>query len=724
MTLTPEAPVANAVQAVLPKQSRTTRKPSRPADVAAVGAVLGLAALLPLPAAVRGLLLAAFIVLAPGAALLTWVNIPARARLGLIPVLGMSLITMITVGAIWSYRWHPRGILILCIVAVGLSCVLWYRKNSWPRPRRFEVRLPPIPWRAALTNPSILISVVALVVWAASIPGLPGVEASLYGLLFSGTGPLLAVAIVLGAFAFVLAIRSAHRPAAILALGTVIVVGRLTTAVGTEVPLLDWSYKHIAIVDYIVTHGAIQPYETDIYAAWPGFFVIMAWFSKITGLAPITLAHVCTPIWHILIALIVFSAARVLKAGWRVALTAAFIVEILNWVAQDYFAPQAWTIVLAFGVLALLLLSIESRTAGILALIPFAAIVPTHQLTPFWLLLTGGLLVITKRAKPWWVLVVMALMAGLFVARNMDSLSDYSIFSGSNPLQNAESNYRPDSSQAKLFTSVVCRSLSAAMFVSAAAAAVWLRRHRRPVLSLCIIAFSPLLLLLGQSYGGEAIFRVFLYGLLGVALLIAPVLVLAIGRSGGGHRVATGAATAWLTLATLAGMNANVYVSLWPIFLETREQIALMDALTKAAEPGTRIMRMGPGGLPTRTGEQYVRLTLRNPSYDQPFEYQEVPGKKSDFPTAEQLSGVEWTARHHPYDSYIMFSAQSNNAIRYYDLFRPQAVAEFQSYLYKSTRWELVYRNGETVIFRHKSFASYIDKWTWTPWKTTEKATE
>lgn len=129
------------------------------------------------------------------------------------------------------------------------------------------------------------------------------------------------------------------------------------------------------------------------------------------GITAMTVAHVFAPAMHVLMALTVYTAARVIGRSRRTALTAAFIAEIVNWVGQDYFSPQAWTIVLVFGMFALLLASPRSRACGVLAIPVFAATVPTHQLTPFWAIGATCALCLFKRAKPWWVALVMVLIA-------------------------------------------------------------------------------------------------------------------------------------------------------------------------------------------------------------------------------------------------------------------------------------------------------------------------
>lgn len=372
-----------------PPRSRgpVRRQPVSMPDVALVAGLTGLAATAPLPAVLRALLVGAFVFVGPGAAFCAWVRLPRAARAAAVPTLGMSAMTLVSLTAMWSYRWSTTGILVLSALAVIAASLGHYQwRSGWPNPRtwgrtawsvvRDTVAAPGI-------NAATLLLFAALICWAAAIPGLPGVDASFYGLLFSGRGILLIPAMALTTAAFVVATVSGRTAAATAAVGVAIVVARVTTWLGTEIPVYDWTYKHLAVVDYILAHDLIAPNGTDIYAQWPAFFVTAAWFCEVTGLPVTTLAHVFAPIIHILIAIVVYSAARVIGLSARVAVAAAFIVETVNWVGQDYFSPQAWSLVIAYGLITLLLASRGAPRTAAVAIIPFAAIVPTHQLTPF-----------------------------------------------------------------------------------------------------------------------------------------------------------------------------------------------------------------------------------------------------------------------------------------------------------------------------------------------------
>ena len=124
---------------------------------------------------------------------------------------------------------------------------------------------------------------------------------------------------------------------------------------------------------------------------------------------------------------------------------------------------------------------------------------------------------------------------------------------------------------------------------------------------------------------------------------------------------------------------------------------------------------MHPGGMPTRVAEPYAALTLRDPDFDQPMGFTLDTDKKS-FPDQKALNDLEWAVDQRPFDVYILFSKQSDTAVTYYNEYRSDAVADFQEYLSTSPRWKLVYRHGDTVVFRHTG--SGVDKWTWLPPRT------
>ena len=704
MTLTLEpsaAPERNAA----PDTAQASAPRLRMADLALLAAVAGLLGLLPLGTPVKSVLVAAFTFLGPGAAVLTWVRVPTYARIAAVLTLSMSLVTLTTITAMWSYRWNPTGILVVGAVAIAASSAYRYsRRSAWPDPRRWPA-VAADAVRTVVTGPGInapvVLTAAGLVVWAVAMPNLPGYDVSYFGLVATGTGRLLIPAVLLTTIAFLWAVVTRRFGAALFAIAGTIVVLRVTTWAGTDVPLYDWTYKHVGVMRFIQETGLITPPGTDIYSSWPAFFVTTAWFGDVTTLGALTMAHLWTPLIHVLIAVVVYSGARQLRQPPMTALMAVFVAEIANWVGQDYFSPQSWAIVLAFGALVLLLASRGAPQAGVLAIIPFAAMVPAHQLTPFWLAGATVLLVVFRRARPRWVALAMIVIVGLYLARNYEAVIPHGLFTGGNPVKNASSNMTMAGVPAKEYTSLICRALSAAVVLTAAASALWSwRTGRRHTLGAAIIAFSAFGLLLGQGYGGEAIFRVYLYSLLGCALLIAPALMalLARRRRGTLGRLMAGTTMVGILAASLASLYA--FFALWPIVYETRSQTELVAELVDGSEPGTRFMMMAGSGMPTRTTAHYAPLTRANPYFDNPMDL-ETQVAYDVFPTDQDLEYLNWMANQHEFPTYLMFSPQSAHRMEYYGFYNPDAERKLKAALDGEKSWKKVYDDGAgTVVYR------------------------
>ncbi|MDT5409351.1 MAG: hypothetical protein QOG14_1571, partial [Mycobacterium sp.] len=362
----------------------------------------------------------------------------------------------------------------------------------------------------------------ALVLFVIGERTIPTAVPSQWGLL-AVASPAYGASILLAALGFAVAVRRANAPAMVVAILVTIIVQRLPRAVATDMPMYAWTYKHLGVVDYI-QHSHTLARDVDIYNGWPGLFALTAWFSDLTG-APVTaIAHWFTPVFHVVFALLVFGVARCWGLRPMVALTATFLVSTLNWVEQDYFSPQATVMLLVAGVLMLVGLSRDRPVGTLLIILLFGAATVTHQLTPYWTLMVIGLLVITRRMKPWWIVIPLAAMLGAYLLYNWDQASQYTLFS-SDVLDNAKTNIPTVGVLGQRVTSAGVRGLSAAMWVVTAIVLLVRWRRKQAFLAAGILALSPMLILGGQNYGGEAVFRVFLYSLIGCCLVLAPVLV-------------------------------------------------------------------------------------------------------------------------------------------------------------------------------------------------------
>ncbi|WP_146259013.1 glycosyltransferase [Streptomyces tateyamensis] len=305
----------------------------------------------------------------------------------------------------------------------------------------------------------------------------------------------------------------------------------------------SWAWKHIAVVDAMLRHNGTVPNAQglDIYNQWPGFFDLNALLLRVTGLHSALGYAAWAPVFfNALLLGPLLLLYRSITADRRVVWGGVWIFYSASWVGQDYFSPQAFAFLLYVSVLAVVVRRLQQRPAGgwplprllVLLLLEFA-IACSHQLTPLMLVSALLLLSLPRRNRR----TVLPLLAGAvgftvlwdstvarpYLAANLHQLvhalssPDANVFSGLAGLGAA--------APGQVLVAWVDRGMSAGLFVLAVIAfwhRPWTRRTPLPLLAL-----APLLLLAANNYGGEMIFRAFLFSLpatafLSAALLLAP----------------------------------------------------------------------------------------------------------------------------------------------------------------------------------------------------------
>ncbi len=691
-------------------------------DTAAATALLGLfavlcgaLALVPLPSGLRAVALGVFVLVGPGIAVVRRLPLPAPAAVAAVPTIGLTTVAATTSVLLWFHRWPQTQLLVALLIAVTIA-ILWHPSDLatlWQLADRQITNVRNTvgaAGRELRTSGPLIVLLAVLLCWAVALPGLHDAAYSPFGLLLMGTGPVLLVCTLATVVAFFLAIGERRLRTAAAAIGVAIVVQRLTVTLITAAPIYGWTYKHLGVVDYIHKFESIPP-GLDIYGQWPSFFAEFAWFSGITGVTPIAVAHVFAPLVHVLLAVLVGAISRLIGSDRPTALTAAMLAELVNWVGQDYFSPQATAIVIALGIVALLIASRTVPVAGYLSIPLFAALVPLHQLTPYWLCGVAVVLAITRRLRPWWLPIVYGgLLAGYLIPR-LPIVAPYGIFSGFNPVVNAHSNADFAGTFAKTFTSVVCRSLSAGVVLLAMVCVVLWWRQRRPWLIPAVLAFSSFAVLASQSYGGEAIFRVYLFAVPGCAILIAPLVVQALScraRSRLGRGAVMACAGIVLGLATFAGLQG--YYGMWSLVMEYPSQVAWGDQLMAAERPPMKVITLYPAGLSTRSTADYARFSAADPNFDQTLAG--IPGAlDNDFASARQLQELTTDAAAFSGDTFIVFDRQASLGLQYYGLLALGKTAKFEDEVRADPHWQL-YRAGDvTTIYKFVRPAAH-------PWLT------
>ncbi|MET0898800.1 MAG: hypothetical protein ABWY45_12890 [Mycobacterium sp.] len=548
----------------------------------------------------------------------------------------------------------------------------------------------PTPRRGRPWLPSAVLAVAA-VTFVVAAPTLSDAQPAEYGLL-EAASPALIASILLTAVGFALAVRAHSLRVAGFAVFLMIVVQRLPTAIGTDGPMYPWVYKHLGVVDYI-QHSAALASGVDVYNDWPGVFGLTAWFSDLTGLSPTTFAQWFTPGWHLLFAMLIFAAARAWDLDRMQATVAAFLAVTVNWVAQDYFSPQATAMLLAVGVIIVMGHSRQRPVAVSVLILLFTAVVISHQLTPFWLLAAIGVLAVTKRLKPWWIFIPLGVILLAFVASNFAAISGFLDFSG-NVVDNAKSNVPTVGSTGQQLMSIMVRVLTGAMWLSTAAVLAYRAYRRQPFFALGVLAFSPMLIIAGASYGGEAIFRVFLYSLVGCSIILAPGLLGLLQ----GRRVAFGTAISTLLVAT--ALSAQGYFGGWFAYLMPRAQVEAVNNVLMEADFPAYVSTPVPSW-PQRGNWRYVDYARFKDSYDHSFIVQQyLMGSDFDPNTTYPLL-TKMVAERTDASTYMVLTDQMDQYSYYFGVLQTNGMNNLREQALADPFWKLIYDADGVLVFRH-----------------------
>lgn len=322
----------------------------------------------------------------------------------------------------------------------------------------------------------------------------------------------------------------------------------------------SWAWKHVAVVDYLLRHDGTDTSNGDlgVYHQWPGFFALNALLVRAAGL-PSALSYAAwSPFVNnlLLIAPLVL-LYRSMTADRRIVWTGVWIFFSCAWIGQDYFSPQAYAFVLYLTVIALVLSRLKQSDPGggpataaagpagpavtarrppggvtwFLLILPLiVAICSSHQLTPLILISTLGILSISRRrwrttlplflAATGFTVVWWATVARPFIEANLHSIVK-SFGSLDSNVGSSLAGQTDASAQQRLIVHVEFGIAGILGLLALVAVVRWRDLRRSPAL---LLALAPIPLLAVNDYGGEILFRAYLFALPGTAFLGAALI--------------------------------------------------------------------------------------------------------------------------------------------------------------------------------------------------------
>jgi GT2 family glycosyltransferase len=672
--------------------SRTQSSLVRIAAAACVAAPL--LVLLGAPAIVRLPAVLALMCLAPGVALMA--SLRRRAEAGL--VLGASLaVTVVAADCmIWLGAWWPTAWLVVlalaCLAPLIPQLGIAAARPALPTARIGGARS----IRQKLPNPGhVGVLSAVLLLWAASLAQADVTRIAGLGLLNALPFTYyLALALLLVGF---LDAATRTDPSARL-LGVYVLALILllhgTTPLLYDEPRYSWTYKHLGVINLIASTGGVDR-AIDIYNNWPGFFAGVAWFSNVVDLKPIAFAA-----W----AQVFFNVANV--AALRFALrgvtqdethlwTAAALFVLGNWVGQDYLAPQALGLVLSLVILGLCLRRVPTpRIACAVGAVCFLALVTSHQLSPAMLIASVTLLWLVTRRVPVWIPAAMVAIEAWWVALAWPFV---------------ESHFRlidPGSGGAAAEARNLAMALPGAEFGFYAPAAVMLTigvlavagglrmlRNGQSVAVPACLVIGPALVAGLQRYGGEGMYRAYLFALPWLAFFAAWACMRLPRRRG---RLRMSRRRLALATSSLALFLLFAYFGQELANHISRGEVRAAEWYERNAPSGSARLQLAPS-VPARLTARYPKVTLADLA-----SLLERPGfaghrlGRRDLPRIERIMG-EAGGRH----VYLVLTQHQEDFARLNGLLPPGSMASLVRAVSDSRDFRPVYRRPGAWIFEH-----------------------
>jgi hypothetical protein len=527
-------------------------------------------------------------------------------------------------------------------------------------------------------------------------------------------------------------------------LGTLVAVAVLmlygTAPLLEETPRFPWSYKHIGVARYIAENGTVDP-AVDIYHRWPGFFAAAASLSEVSGVDISTLARGAELFFALVNAILVAALARTLTRDTGVVATSSLLFSLANYVGQGYFAPQAvgFTMSLTSVLVALRFLGAEPNALGVavqrrvmlvvrgrdparqnsldtavlsrkhhyerrvamgVVLLLHAAVVVSHQLTPYIVLVGLVLVALLGRLRPFPLVIGLAAVTGLYLLPNLDFvIQKFGIFTGANPLENVAlgSNTDPLLLE-KRIRNQVSLGLMLLMLTLAGAGLVMLARRAvgQAVVVGCLLT-SPAALLLSQNYGGEARHRVYLFMLPWVSYAAAYLIIGAANlRRSALRRIGT--TFGWLAIGSIAAMFVTSNFGDEDIVYIPPLEVSGFEALYGAAEPGS-VFVMAAQGSPTRLAASYP-MTIAEDGTTPTLA--DAPGLNLDAIPSDGLAVriAQFLDEMEPREPLLIFSARQYRYAEVYDAVGPRGLGRVEEAIMDSSSFEQVFDNGAVRAYR------------------------
>lgn len=595
-----------------------------------------------------------------------------------------------------------------------------------PAPERGRRR-----WRLRRSDlAAVGVLAVAVAAWVVGLWGADPRDMGPTGLISLFTPPMVA-ALALLTVGFVVAVRR-DAPGWLLGLHVVVLIGLLhgTPAVLYDTLRYSWAWKHTGIVEYITRTGAIDTTVdvSPIYQSWPGFFTGSALLTDLVRARHSAGIATWAPVAFNLFNLFVLRALyRSITGSRRLVWLGIWFFFITNWVGQDYFSPQAMAYLLYLAIITVALRGFRRsepvrpvlappmpRTHALAMMVLLVWVVSSsHQITPFLTSVALAGLALFRQIRGWYLAVLagatMTVWAFTVGAGELEKNTRSLLDSFGRPVANAEQTFEK-TAVADPALEVISQAGRLVVVVLALVAAVgvvrlWRRRTLPP--ALLVIAATPAALPFATEFGGEAVFRVFLFAVPALALLAAAAFEpgpLPEGRRRLLERspvvrahwsIPTTLAVLVLSAGMLTGYTL-AYYGKEKQYAFTSEEVEAMTWIAEDARPGSLLVE-GSRNYPSQF-LHYEYFTYVAISREPDESWQEVLADPVD-KLAHWLDNDEYT------DTYLLLTRSQAIDVDQTGPMPPGSLEGIERLLRRSDRFEVVFENRDATVFQLASRA-------------------
>jgi hypothetical protein len=338
------------------------------------------------------------------------------------------------------------------------------------------------------------------------------------------------------------------------------------------------------------------------------------------------------------------------------------------------------------------------RTALLVAIFGiFTVITISHQLSPYMVIAASGMLMLVRALRPRWIVLGFAAITGAYLLLRFDFLRTHGdLILSLNPFQNAQN---PDATPndgvfGRVLTAYSARALSLLVWVLALYGAFRRIRAGWSVAVPMALIGSAFLIIFGLEYGGEAIYRVYLFSLPWAALLAA----FALAPKQGWTKLAS--FRAGVLLVVMLGLFIQSYFGLTEVNLIRPTEVAASHYFNEHARAGSVLVLAAPN-FPERSTGAYADFVVTSGAFD-PQLIRDPVFKHRVF-DASALPEIGVIVRSFSPHGYLAITTGMKVYAHVFKLLPDGSLDSLDQALAASNQWTLFYRNQDAVIYELSS---------------------